>query len=174
MSLLETVEHAVKGPVWGCRMCGQCVLHDTGMTCPITCPKTLRNGPCGGVRADGERLTSIAIGPTDTRPAPDALTEEAAAQIVAWFAGRLTRFDLRLAPAATPRGGVLRAALEAIGYGETASYGEVARAAGSSGESGCSRKSRSRSARKRATVAAGSSRTAAPIAQRRGSASRSS
>ena len=22
-----------------------------GMTCPMTCPKTLRNGPCGGVRA---------------------------------------------------------------------------------------------------------------------------
>ena len=34
-------------------MCGQCVLHDTGMTCPMTCPKTLRNGPCGGVREDG-------------------------------------------------------------------------------------------------------------------------
>ena len=26
-------------------MCGQCVLHSTGMTCPMTCPKTLRNGP---------------------------------------------------------------------------------------------------------------------------------
>ncbi|MFZ9988555.1 MAG: methylenetetrahydrofolate reductase C-terminal domain-containing protein, partial [Candidatus Nanopelagicales bacterium] len=24
-----------------------------GMTCPMTCPKTLRNGPCGGVREDG-------------------------------------------------------------------------------------------------------------------------
>jgi hypothetical protein len=34
-------------------MCGQCVLHSTGMTCPMNCPKTLRNGPCGGVRANG-------------------------------------------------------------------------------------------------------------------------
>jgi hypothetical protein len=34
-------------------MCGQCVLHSTGMTCPMTCPKTLRNGPCGGVRENG-------------------------------------------------------------------------------------------------------------------------
>jgi hypothetical protein len=34
-------------------MCGQCVLHSTGMTCPMNCPKTLRNGPCGGVRPDG-------------------------------------------------------------------------------------------------------------------------
>src|SRR6185295_11147672 len=53
MSLLETVEHALKGPIWDCRMCGQCVLHDTGLTCPMTCPKTLRNGPCGGVRPNG-------------------------------------------------------------------------------------------------------------------------
>jgi hypothetical protein len=52
-ALLTRAEHAVKGPVWGCRMCGQCVLHSTGLTCPMTCPKTLRNGPCGGVRADG-------------------------------------------------------------------------------------------------------------------------
>jgi len=51
--LLPLVEHAVKGPIWDCRMCGQCVLHSTGMTCPMTCPKTLRNGPCGGVREDG-------------------------------------------------------------------------------------------------------------------------
>lgn len=51
--LLASIEHAVKKPIWGCRMCGQCVLHNTGMTCPMTCPKTLRNGPCGGVRPDG-------------------------------------------------------------------------------------------------------------------------
>src|SRR2546421_1215431 len=53
MKLLPVIEHAVKAPVFDCRMCGQCVLHSTGMTCPMTCPKTLRNGPCGGVREDG-------------------------------------------------------------------------------------------------------------------------
>jgi hypothetical protein len=51
--LLAHAEHVVKKPIWGCQMCGQCVLHSTGMTCPMTCPKTLRNGPCGGVRANG-------------------------------------------------------------------------------------------------------------------------
>ena len=51
--LLRPVERATKGPVLGCRMCGQCVLHSTGMVCPMTCPKNLRNGPCGGVRWDG-------------------------------------------------------------------------------------------------------------------------
>src|SRR6478609_4583753 len=47
------VEAAIKKPIWGCQMCGQCVLHSTGMTCPMNCPKTLRNGPCGGVRPNG-------------------------------------------------------------------------------------------------------------------------
>lgn len=42
-----------KGAIFDCQMCGQCVLHSTGMTCPMTCPKNLRNGPCGGVRANG-------------------------------------------------------------------------------------------------------------------------
>jgi hypothetical protein len=48
-----TAERASKGAIFDCRMCGQCVLHSTGMTCPMTCPKNLRNGPCGGVRANG-------------------------------------------------------------------------------------------------------------------------
>jgi len=51
--LLALIEDGIKKPVFDCRMCGQCVLHSTGMTCPMTCPKTLRNGPCGGVREDG-------------------------------------------------------------------------------------------------------------------------
>ena len=47
------VEFLVKKPMFGCRMCGQCTLHETGLVCPMGCPKTLRNGPCGGVRLDG-------------------------------------------------------------------------------------------------------------------------
>lgn len=47
------LERTVKGLLFDCRMCGQCVLSSTGMSCPMNCPKTLRNGPCGGVRADG-------------------------------------------------------------------------------------------------------------------------
>ena len=34
-------------------MCGQCTLPVTGYACPMTCPKQLRNGPCGGVGSDG-------------------------------------------------------------------------------------------------------------------------
>jgi len=29
--VLAKAEHAVKSPTWGCQMCGQCVLHDTGL-----------------------------------------------------------------------------------------------------------------------------------------------
>jgi hypothetical protein len=50
---LAAVEYAVKKPVFNCHMCGQCVLHSTGMTCPMNCPKQMRNGPCGGVRPNG-------------------------------------------------------------------------------------------------------------------------
>lgn len=46
-------EEVVKGYLFNCQMCGQCILHSTGMTCPMNCPKNLRNGPCGGVRPNG-------------------------------------------------------------------------------------------------------------------------
>jgi hypothetical protein len=51
--VLRPVEIITKKPVFGCHMCGQCVLHSTGMVCPMNCPKNIRNGPCGGVRLDG-------------------------------------------------------------------------------------------------------------------------
>lgn len=51
--LIKPAEEVSKKIVFDCRMCGQCVLHSTGMTCPMTCPKNLRNGPCGGVRLNG-------------------------------------------------------------------------------------------------------------------------
>ena len=50
---VAALEHSVKGLLFDCRMCGQCVLSSTGMSCPMNCPKSLRNGPCGGVRANG-------------------------------------------------------------------------------------------------------------------------
>ncbi len=50
---VAAVERAVKTTMFDCRMCGACVLSSTGMSCPMNCPKNLRNGPCGGVRADG-------------------------------------------------------------------------------------------------------------------------
>ena len=37
-----------KGLLFGCRMCGNCILQETAFVCPMTCPKGLRNGLCGG------------------------------------------------------------------------------------------------------------------------------
>ena len=50
---VAAVERVVKGFFFDCKMCGQCALSRTGMSCPMNCPKSIRNGPCGGVRADG-------------------------------------------------------------------------------------------------------------------------
>lgn len=50
---MAAVEKVVKGFLFDCQMCGQCALSSTGMSCSMNCPKNIRNGPCGGVRANG-------------------------------------------------------------------------------------------------------------------------
>ena len=45
---LAALERVVKGPLFGCRMCGNCLLQETAFICPMECPKGARNGPCGG------------------------------------------------------------------------------------------------------------------------------
>jgi hypothetical protein len=52
-NLFCPVEKVVKGFLFDSRMCGSCTLGSTGMTCPMNCPKKMRNGPCGGVRQNG-------------------------------------------------------------------------------------------------------------------------
>jgi hypothetical protein len=51
--MFTVTERLTKETAFGCRMCGQCALPVTGYVCPMGCPKELRNGPCGGVGADG-------------------------------------------------------------------------------------------------------------------------
>ncbi len=46
--LLASMEKVVKGPLFGCRMCGNCLLQETAFICSMECPKGVRNGPCGG------------------------------------------------------------------------------------------------------------------------------
>ena len=45
---LERVEFAMKSPMFGCQACGNCVLGMMEYVCPQSCPKGMRNGPCGG------------------------------------------------------------------------------------------------------------------------------
>ncbi len=47
------IERATKGFLLDSQNCGQCIVGSTGLSCPMNCPKKMRNGPCGGVRADG-------------------------------------------------------------------------------------------------------------------------
>lgn len=48
LKLFTGGEAAIKGLLFGCRMCGNCILQETAFICPMTCPKGLRNGLCGG------------------------------------------------------------------------------------------------------------------------------
>ena len=50
---ITPIEKIVKEALFDCKMCGNCILSSTGMSCPMNCPKDIRNGPCGGVREDG-------------------------------------------------------------------------------------------------------------------------
>lgn len=47
---VERFEFAIKSPLFGCQTCGNCVLGHMEYVCPQTCPKNMRNGPCGGAK----------------------------------------------------------------------------------------------------------------------------
>ncbi|NPV55287.1 MAG: hypothetical protein HPY76_01240 [Anaerolineae bacterium] len=46
------LERTAKGVLFGCRMCGNCILQETAFICPMTCAKGLRNGFCGEATAE--------------------------------------------------------------------------------------------------------------------------
>ena len=59
------------------------------------------------------------------------LLAETARQLAAYFDGRLSRFDLPLAPSGTEFDRRVRAAMQKIPYGETRCYGDLATMIGS-------------------------------------------
>lgn len=88
--------------------------------------------------SDGEALTAVQF--DDARrgaPTPDGAADpviaEAADQLRAYFAGTRTTFDLPLRAAGTPFEQGVWSALQAIPYGETTSYGELASQLGEPG-----------------------------------------
>jgi methylated-DNA-[protein]-cysteine S-methyltransferase len=86
------------------------------------------------IDCDERHVVAISIRPQDERIEPadgNHIAAEAAAQLAAYFDGRLKIFDLPLRPLASPRGAILRQAICDIAYGDTQSYGAVARRADS-------------------------------------------
>jgi methylated-DNA-[protein]-cysteine S-methyltransferase len=87
---------------------------------------------------DGNALTGVHMHPFEIDPGwrhdPRAFAE-AERQLRAYFDGRLTQFDLPLAPRGTQFQLRVWEALRAIPYGETASYRELAEAIGRPGAS---------------------------------------
>jgi methylated-DNA-[protein]-cysteine S-methyltransferase len=82
-------------------------------------------GPITLTERDGALATvTIAAVPGARHATP--LLERAGQQLTEYFAGERTDFDLPLAPATSPFQGRIRAAMRAIPYGETRSYGDLA------------------------------------------------
>jgi methylenetetrahydrofolate reductase (NADPH) len=104
--LFERFEYVSKRQVFGCEACGNCVLGSMAYVCPQTCPKQMRNGPCGGTmlgrcevvdqeciwvsvyqRAEAaDRLGDLSV----FIPAPDR-TLEGTASWINYFLGRDSR-----------------------------------------------------------------------------------
>ena len=68
------VEKITKGFLLDSQTCGQCIVGSTGLSCPMNCPKSLRNGPCGGVRPDGKCEIGAHLNPWITPPLAEELT----------------------------------------------------------------------------------------------------
>ena len=97
--------------------------------------KACISSPVGAILIDchGTRLCSIRILASEDvvpegygDPLPGTTAAEAAHQLDSCFRSSSNRFSLPLAPAASARGDLLRAAIAAIPAGETMSYGALA------------------------------------------------
>ena len=87
-------------------------------------------GPLTVTEADGA-IAAIDWGARAARPARTPLLNEAARQIKAYLAGRLTEFDLPVAPGGSEFQRRVFEAMRAIPYGRVMSYGDLARVTGS-------------------------------------------
>jgi methylated-DNA-[protein]-cysteine S-methyltransferase len=85
------------------------------------------------LESDGAGLSSVAFdGPPGVR-SYEAVLEEAESQLLAYFAGELTRFDLQLAPRGTEFQRLVWDAVARVPFGTTTTYSAVAAAVGRPG-----------------------------------------
>jgi methylated-DNA-[protein]-cysteine S-methyltransferase len=114
------------------------------MNSTMTAPRThvIVDSPIGPLTivAEGDSISALYMDAQRHAPAPEGLGlpgdpgdepfATAARQLAAYFAGQLTAFDLPLAPAGTDFQRRVWNGLLAIPYGQTISYGELARRVG--------------------------------------------
>lgn len=81
------------------------------------------------LHSDGEALTAAAFasGKKTPRGTPDAVLKNTIVQLEAYFAGKRTDFDIPLNPCGTAFQKQVWNALLKIPYGETCSYGDIAK-----------------------------------------------
>lgn len=98
-------------------------------------PAVTISTPVGPLSIVEEAGAIVSVGWTDRgEGAATPLLREACTQLEAYFAGRLTSFDLPLAPRGSAFHQAVFAAMSAIPHGETRTYGEIAAALGTYGQ----------------------------------------
>ena len=82
-----------------------------------------------GVHFDGQKYFP-ADDPESQRARRNPIVQQAIRELGEYFAGKRKRFEVALAPAGTPFQLAVWRAISSVPYGETISYGELARRAG--------------------------------------------
>lgn len=97
-------------------------------------PYNTPHGPLT-IGCDGNAITAVALGETrlNGERKPNALTNDAATQILEYLAGKRRAFDLELAPAGSPFQWEVWRAVEGIPYGTSLTCAELARKLGRPG-----------------------------------------
>ena len=83
------------------------------------------------IEEQDDKIVAISWSNGASRGNGSPLLDEAARQLAAYFEGKLSHFDLPLAPAGSPFEKRVWAAMQQIPYGETRCYGDLATAIGS-------------------------------------------
>lgn len=108
-------------------------LAEVAFLSPIFSPKTPFEQELAAARFDAQPLADVRLNAdvlTPESPETPPILRRAAAQLAEYFAGTRTRFELPLAPVGTDFQRRVWAATSAIPFGETATYGEIARKIG--------------------------------------------
>ena len=104
--------------------------------------KARRGGCCSSPTTKGSagvyfkrpETLSAKTSATGRRDARHAVLRQAKRELAEYFAGERKRFEVALAPEGTPFQRSVWKAIAKVGFGETISYGELARARGTSGQ----------------------------------------